>query len=122
MATKNEPAQDFKQLYDEVKNYVGLQTEYMKVDFVEKLSILLSTLLIVGLIVVLAIAVLFYLCFALAYAIYPLIGSLALSFVIISLLYIGLVFLLIIFRKILIVNPLVSFLSGLFLKNEDELN
>lgn len=121
MTSNNEPAQNFQQLYEELKKYIVLQSEYVKVEFVEKVTILLSTLLIIGLIVVLAIAVLFYLCFALAYAIAPLIGSLSMSFVIISLLYVLLIAVLVIFRKKLVINPLVGFLSNLFLKDENEL-
>lgn len=121
MNPNNEPTHNFQQLYEEIKKYVVLQGEYVKVEIVEKMTILLSTLLIIGLIVVLAIAVLFYLCFALAYAIAPVVGSLSVSFVIISLLYVLLIFVLLTFRNKLIINPLVSFLSNLFLKDENEL-
>jgi len=49
-----------------------------------------------------------------------LIGSLALSFAIISAIYILLTVILFSYRKRLVINPMVRFLSGLFLtKNED---
>ena len=121
MANQQEPAENFSQLYEDVKKYVRLQTEYVKVDVVEKTTILLSTLLIVGLVIVLALAVLFYLCFALAYALQPVIGSLAISFAIISCFYVLLIAVLLYFRKPLVINPLVRFLSGLFLKDKEEL-
>ena len=110
-----EPTENFQQLYNDIKKYVELQTDYIKVDFVEKLTILLSTLLIITLAIILAIAALFYLFFSLAYAIVPLVGSLAISFCIISGIYLLLILLLFIFRKNLVVNPLVRFLSKLFL-------
>lgn len=119
MTNTQEPVDNFQQLYDEVKKYVLLQAEYVKVEFVEKLTILLSTLLIITLIIVLAIIALFYLFFSIAYAVEPLVGSLSLSFGIISLIYVGLIGLLVLLRKIIIINPLVRFLSNLFLsKNQ----
>jgi uncharacterized membrane protein len=116
-----EPANNFQELYDEVKKYIGLQTEYIKVEFVEKLTILLSTLFIIGLILILVIAALFYLFFSLAYALQPPIGSLAISFAIISGFYVLLIVLLLALRERLVINPLVKFLSDLFLKNNDKL-
>jgi hypothetical protein len=116
MSNNQEPADNFQQLYDDVKKYVELQTEYVKVEFVEKLTILLSTLLIIGLIIVLVIAALFYLFFSLAYALQPLLGSLAISFAIISGIYLLIIALFVFFRKRIVINPLVRFLSNLFLK------
>ena len=110
-----EPVENFQQLYNDLKKYVELQTEYVKVEFVEKLTILLSTLLIITLIIILIIAGLFYLFFSLAYALVPLVGSLAISFLIISGIYLLLIVFLFLLRKKLIVNPLVRFLSKLFL-------
>jgi hypothetical protein len=121
MSTNQEPAESFQQLYDDVKKYVELQTEYVKVEVVEKMTILLSTLLIIGLVIILAIAVLFYLCFSLAYTLQTFFGSLAVSFAVISGIYILLIIFLMVFRKKLVINPLVRFLSGLFLKNKEEL-
>jgi len=117
MENTPEPAESFQQLYADLKKYVELQAEYLKVEFVEKLTILVSTLLIIILITVLAVAALFYLFFSLAYALEPLLGSLAVSFAIISGIYVLLISFLVILRKRLIINPLVKFLSNLFLKN-----
>ena len=121
MANNHEPADNFQQLYDDVKKYVELQTEYVKVEFVEKLTILLSTLLIIGIVMVLVIAALFYLFFSLAYALQPLFGSLALSFALITCIYVLLIVLFMIYRKRIVINPLVRFLSNLFLKNKEDL-
>lgn len=111
------PAESFQQLYADVKKYIQLQAEYLKVEFVEKLTILVSTLLIIILITVLAVAALFYLFFSLAYVFEPLLGSLAVSFAIISGIYVLLIAFLVILRKLLVINTLVKFLSNLFLKN-----
>jgi hypothetical protein len=116
MSNNQEPADNFQQLYADVKKYVELQTEYVKVEFVEKMTILLSALLIIGLVIVLVIAALFYLFFSLAYVLQPLLGSLAVSFAIISGIYVLLIVLFIAFRERIVINPLVKFLSNLFLK------
>lgn len=115
MINTKEPVEDFQQLYNDVKKYVELQTEYVKVEFVEKLTILLSTLLILTVIIILVIAALFYLFFSLAYALVPIVGSLAISFCIISGIYFFLIILLFALRKQFVINPLVRFLSKLFL-------
>jgi hypothetical protein len=115
MINTQEPVENFQQLYSDVKKYVELQTEYIKVEFVEKLTILLSTLLIVTLIAILAIAGLFYIFFSLAYKLEPIVGGLSFSFAIISGIYVILIGLLVLFRKSLVINPLVKFLSKLFL-------
>ena len=115
MMNTQEPAENFQQLYDDVKKYVFLQAEYLKVEFVEKLTILMSTVVIITLIVVLVIIVLFYLFFSLAYAIAPIVGSLSVSFSIIAGIYVILIGLLILLRKQIVINPMVKFLSKLFL-------
>lgn len=120
MPNLQEPTDSFQQLYSDVKKYIELQTEYVKVEFVEKLTILLSTLLIIAVVLVLAITGLFYLFFALAYAFEPILGSLAMSFGIISGLYIILIFLFYLLRKRLVINPLVKLLSNLFLTKNNK--
>ncbi len=115
MDYKSEPMENFQQLYDDIKKYVSLQTEYVKVEFVEKLTILLSTLLIIMLVLILAITGLFYLFFSFAYALVPLVGSIALAFALVSGLYLLLIILIFVFRKTFIINPMTRFLSKLFL-------
>lgn len=115
MEKNSEQTNNFQQLYEDVKKYVELQTEYVKVEFVEKLTILLSTLIIVTLVLILVVAALFYLFFSLAYTLEPFFGSMAISFAIISGIYVILIALLMIFRKRFVINPLVKFLSNLFL-------
>jgi hypothetical protein len=120
MPKSQEPVENFQQLYNDIKKYVELQSEYVKIEFVEKMTILLSTLLLVSLIIVLAVFVLFYLFFSLAYTLESLVGGMAVSFCIISAIYLVLIGLLLIFRKQFIINPLVRFLSKLFLTKTNQ--
>ena len=116
MINTADPVENFQQLYDDVKKYVQLQTEYVKVEFVEKLTVLISALLIIFLVIILIMGSLFYLFFSVAYLLQPIVGSMTMSFFIISAFYLLLTALLFVFRKKLIINPLVRFLSRLFLK------
>jgi hypothetical protein len=115
MVEYKEPVENFEQLVVEIKKYLALQTEYVKADVVEKLSIILSTLLIITVVLVMIVAALFFLFFSLAYALEPVLGSLALSFAVISGIYLLFSFLFFLFRKQLVINPLVRLLSSLFL-------
>ena len=115
MINTQDPVENFQQLYDDVKKYIQLQTEYVKVEFVEKLTILISALLIIFLVIILLMGALFYLFFSVAYLLEPFVGSMTMSFFIISAFYFLLTGLLFVFRKRLIINPLVRFLSRLFL-------
>jgi hypothetical protein len=119
MKETNTPQDNFEQLYTDLKDYVKLQTEYMKVEFVEKLTILLSAFIIISLVIALAFGGMFYLFFSLAYFLESMVGSLGIAFSLIAGLYLILILILIIFRNALVVNPIVRFLSNLFLqKNE----
>ena len=115
MINTADPVENFQQLYDDVKKYIQLQSEYVKVEFVEKLTVLISALLIIFLVIILIMGALFYLFFSVAYLIEPIVGSMTVSFFIISAFYLLLTLALFVFRKKLIINPLVRFLSRLFL-------
>lgn len=117
MSTDHNPIDNIKQLIAEVKEYIILQKDYAKVEFVEKLSILLSTLIMIFVLLILGMVALFYLLFSLAYAIEPLVGGLAISFSIITVITILLMVCFFRMRKKLITNPLVRLLANLFLNS-----
>lgn len=115
MLNNQQSSNQFQDLYTAIKKFLALNIEYTKVKLIEKLSILLSTLLLLILILLLSSGALFYLFFALAFALESTLGSMALSYTVISSLYLILIALLVVFRKQLIINPLVKFLSNLLL-------
>lgn len=108
---------NFQQLFFEFKKYLLLQKEYTRLELTEKLTILLSTLILVLILIALGMVALFYILFALAYVLEPLVGGLMISFSIIAAINIVLIAIIYIFRKQLIVAPMVSFLAGLFLNH-----
>jgi uncharacterized membrane protein len=103
------------QLVEVLKHYIGLQSEYVKLNIVEKVVRLLTAATIGIIIVVLLLLTLIYLSFAAAYALEPLTG-LGGAFCIIGGVYLLLLILCLIFRKRWIERPLVRFLASLLME------
>ena len=105
-------------LLTEVKHYVDLQKDYVKLDITHKLTVLLSTLILILILVVLGMIALFYLSFTLAYILEPHVGGLVNSYAIITagILLIGVV--LYGLRQRLIIQPLTHFIANLFLNDQ----
>lgn len=105
-------------LFTEVKHYVDLQKDYVKLDITHKLTVLLSTLILILILVVLGMIALFYLSFTLAYILEPHVGGLVNSYAIITvgiLLIGGIIYGC---RQRLIIQPLTTFLANLLLNDK----
>ncbi|MCP3894402.1 MULTISPECIES: phage holin family protein [Bacteroides] len=109
---------NLQQLFLEFKKYLELQKEYTKLELTEKLTILISTLLMVLILISLTMMTLFYLLLAFAYVLEPIVGGLMVSFAIIAAINIVLIAIVYLFRRQLIINPIVNFLAGLFLNSK----
>lgn len=118
MFTDDKSIDTLQQLFHEFRKYLNLQKEYTKLEVTEKLSILLSTLILLLVVITLGMVALFYLSFALAYVLAPLVGGLMGSFGILACFHILLIILIIVFRKRFIINPLINFIAGLFFDNK----
>lgn len=105
------------ELIEAVKNYIGLQTKYAKLDVIEKIVRLLTALTMLAVLLLLLFIGLIYLSFATAYALAPLIGT-ALAFACVAGGYFVMLFLCMIFRKRRIERPLVKFLAGLLMNEQ----
>ena len=106
--------ENFQQLFVDFKQYLVLQKEYTKLEVIEKLTILLSASILIILLITLGMIALFYLLFAVAYALGPLVGGLTVSFCIIAAFNVLLMLIVYVYRKKLIINPMVKFVAGLF--------
>lgn len=118
MFANDKTINNLQALLTEVKHYVDLQKDYVKLDVTHKLTVLISTLILILGLIVLGMIALLYLSFTLAYILEPYVGGLTNSYAIItgSILLIGvLVYLL---RKQLIIQPLTNFLANLFLNDK----
>ena len=118
MFANDKTIDNLQALFTEVKHYVDLQKDYVKLDITHKLTILISTLILILGLIVLGMIALFYLSFTLAYILEAHVGGLTNSYAIItgSILFIGL--LIYLFRKRLIIQPLTNFLANLFLNDK----
>lgn len=114
MSSNNSFTERFLEIWEAGKQYIELQKRYTRLEVIEKLSVLLSTLLLVLIISTLGIMFLFYLSFTLAYILEPVVGGLMGSFGIVSILVLTIIAFILLLRKQLIVNPIVKFISGLF--------
>lgn len=120
MFTDDKSIENIQQLFAEFKKFLVLQKEYTKLELTEKLTILLSTLIMILVLTILGMVALFYLLFALAYILEPLVGGLMVSFGIIAGINVLLIAIIYFFRRQLIISPMVNFLANLFLNDSNK--
>ena len=120
MFSNDKSIENLQQLFGEVKKYLALQKEYTLLEVSEKLTILLSTLVLILIVIILSMVALFYLSFTCAYLLAPVLGSTMLSFALITALVILLTIVIIRFRKRLIINPMAKFIANLFIANPNK--
>ena len=116
MLSSDKIVESIAQLITVLKDYIGLQKEYLKFDVIDKLVRLITALTLAILLFVLIIAVLFYLSFACVYWMEPAVG-IAGAFAIVALFFLALLVLMVVFRKPWIERPLVKFLVNLFVSD-----
>ena len=114
MFSNDNNVESIAQLVEAVKHYIGLQSEYVKLDVVEKTVRLLTALTVIVVFCVLLLIMLIYLSFAAAYALEPVMG-LGWSFALVGGCYLLLLILFILFRKQCVEKPLVRFLAGILM-------
>lgn len=119
MFANDKSIENLEQLFSQLKKYVLLQKEYVKLEFVEKLTILASAIIITTIAIILGMMALFYLSFSLAYIMAPYVGGLNISFAIITVVLLLLLAFIYLFRKQLIVRPLTKFVANLFINSSD---
>lgn len=115
MFSNDKNVETIGQLVETIKHYIGLQSEYMKLDVVDKVVRLLTAITItIALLSLLGIA-LIYLSFAVAYALGEIVGT-AWGFCIVAAFYLILLFLFVLFRHQWIEKPLVRFLASILMQ------
>lgn len=115
MFANDKSIDNLTELFKEVKKYLKLQGEYVKLDLVEKLTILLSTLTLIFVLIILGTMAAFYLSFMLVYVLASATGSLVAGYAIIGGILILLAFIIYRLRQKLIFQPMANFLARLFL-------
>ena len=114
MLSSDKNVETIAQLIEVLKHYLGLQTEYVKLDVIDKVVRLLTAAALAILFFLLIIAVMMFLSFAIAYWLSRFIGM-APAFFAVAGVHLMLLVGFILFRHSLIERPLVKFLANLLL-------
>lgn len=118
MFANDKSIDNLEQLFKEIKTYILLQKEYVRLELIEKLTILASAIILTMSGIILGMMALFYLSFSIAYIMAPHVGGLTVSFAIITALLLLLFALIFFMRKQLIIRPLLTFITALFTKSD----
>ncbi|MBR5638605.1 MAG: phage holin family protein [Muribaculaceae bacterium] len=111
--------QNYKQLFDSIKEHAKLEIEYSKLTLAEKMSILLSRAIIVAILIIFGAGVTLLLLWAFAKWMIVLTGSLWIG-VAIAIAAVAVLALLVFgYRKQLIINPVTRFITKLLLTSEE---
>lgn len=114
MFSNDNNVETIAQLIEVLKHYIGLQSEYVRLDVIEKVVRLLTITAIVSVMALLLIISLIYFSFAAAYALEPYLGLVG-AFSLIGAIYFLALIMFILFRKQLVEKPLVRFLASLLM-------
>lgn len=114
MLSNDENITTIAALIEQLRGYLELKKDVIKLDVIEKIVRLVTALTVAVVILILTVIVLFYLSFAFIYWIEPVTGT-ALAFLIVSLFFLVLLIAVYSLRTRLIERPLVRFLSSTLL-------
>lgn len=116
MLSSDKNVETIAQLAEIIKHYLGIQTEYLKLDVVDKLVRLLTfaALAIVFLLIIMGVAM--FCSFALAFWLASYTGT-AIAFLVVGVLHFLFILLIFFKRHSWIEKPLVRFFANLFLNN-----
>lgn len=116
MFSNDKNVETIGQLVEVLKHYIGLQSEYMKLDVVDKVVRLLTAITMTVVLLGLFLIAIIYLSFAAAYGLAGLTGNTALAFCVVAGVYLFILILFIIFRHQWIERPLVKFLASILMQ------
>ena len=114
MLSSDKNVESIAQLIEVLKHYLGLQSEYVKLDVIDKVVRLLKAAALAILFFFILVAVLMYFSFALAFWLSSYMGFTK-AFLIVAVLHLLIFILFIVYRKTWIEKPLVRFLADILL-------
>ncbi len=114
MISSDDNIETIAQLVESAKRYVGVKSEYIKLDIIEKVVRLLTLAAVTLVALLLVVLMLIYISFALAYALSHLVGTVG-AFLIVAGIYLLLLILFVYNRRKWIEKPLVRFLADILL-------
>lgn len=108
------------QLFAELKKYAELKGKFLQIDFVSKMTILLSALIVGAILFALSTIVILFLSYTAVLFLAKMMGSITWACFLMVLFYVALGVIVYAMRRRWIVNPLANFLGRLFLSDETE--
>ena len=114
MLSNDKNVEAIAQLVENVKNYLGLQKEYLKIDIFDKCVRLLTALALFIVFFLIIIFAFMYCSFAVAYWLAGYVGDVA-AFFIVAFFHLIVLVLFIAYSKALIQRPIIRFLTNLFM-------
>lgn len=114
MLSTDKNVETIAELIEVLKHYLGLQTEYIKLDVIDKVVRLLTATALAILLFLIVIAVLLFFWTGVAFWLSSFMGHTG-AFLLVAALHVVLLFLFIMFRKPWIEKPLVRFLASLLM-------
>lgn len=115
MFSNDQNIETIGQLVELAKRYVSLQSEYLRLDVIDKVVRLITALIVAAVVFLILLIILIYLSFAAAYALAPMVGH-PIAFCIVAAAYIILFLVFMAFRKSWIEKPLVRFMAAMLLE------
>ena len=116
MFQEDKKINNLEALFYELKKYIELRSDVLKLDLTEKLTIIFSRLILIMVLIVLGFVILFNCSFMLAYAIDSHLHNLTQSFACVGGILVFLALCIFMMRKRLITQPLVNFFGRLLLE------
>lgn len=113
---------DYKSLISQAKAFIAAKYDYSKLTIAEKLSILLSYLVISAIGLLIGFSVLLFLSGALISVLYDLTSSEALSYIVVAGLWAIILLLVFAFKTTLIINPVTRFVTKLMFNPNNDNN
>ena len=120
MFANDKSIDNLQDLFQEFRKYLELQGQYLRFEVIEKLTILLSTLVLIFILIIVGVMALFYFSFMLVYMLAMTTGSFAAGYAIIGAALILIALLIYHFRAAIIFQPMVNFLARLFLDDSNK--
>lgn len=109
--------ENISQLLAEIKHYVELRSESIQIDFVSKISRLLTVLVLFAILFMLCALAVMFISMTVAAALTSIVGSQALAYALIVLCYVIIGIIILLNRKKWIELPITHFIANLFLGN-----
>ena len=114
MLSNDKNVEAIAQLVETLKNYLGLQKEYLKLDIFDKFVRLLTALALFIVFFLIIIFFFFFCSFAVAYLLAGYVGDVA-AFFIVAFFHLIILILFLAYSKVLIQRPIIRFLTNLFM-------